>query len=414
MSSPLETWAEGNREPATGGTAAPTDTVSGRTTVLPRMEQAEAGVRLVQEQRPRYETLAHVGEGGLGVVVSAQDQDIGRRVAIKRIRSDRQSQGAFLRFVQEVRTVGQLDHPNIVPIHDVGKDEQGGYYFVMKYVEGDTLEVILDRLRAGDRATHAAWGWERRMSVFLQILHAVEFAHQRGIVHRDLKPANVMIGTHGEVQLLDWGVAKQLGQAEVSEPGHPGTSDTDPSISVTHTKVGALIGTPRYMSPEQARGEPADERVDTWALSMLLYELLALSHPFEHLGTLDELLEAIRTTAVPGPAAMPLHRAQGPVPADLGWIAADGLKLDRSARYQTVAQLVRRIERRNEGDFPIQCPVTLQKRALSVASRFVDRHPIGALALATGSVITLVGGVGTVVVGSLSVALGALGVAALL
>jgi serine/threonine protein kinase len=415
-----ETWADGpsptppSAPPEAGGvTAVPVrDTIAGRATVLPRVEVEGDAPRLVQEERPRFEATKQIGEGGLGVVVAAKDLDIGRRVAIKRIRPEVQSKGAFLRFVQEVRTVGRLDHPNIVPIHDVGKDEHGGFYFVMKYVEGETLEAVIERLKAGDAATHAAWSWERRVEVFLQILHAVAFAHARGVIHRDIKPANVMIGEHGEVQLLDWGVAKTVDQVDVVGPA----TEVDPatSTSVTTTRAGQLIGTPRYMSPEQARGAPADAQVDTWALSMVMYELLTLSHPLDGLHTLDAVLEGIRTAPIRGPARMPTHPLQGPVPADLGWIAADGLNRDPTRRYRTVQELIDRIERRNAGDFPIQCPITFQKKVLSKASRFVDRHPIAASFLVLGGSLGVAGGLVALVGGALSVAVGAIGVAALL
>lgn len=415
-----DTWAEARVQnepgqtvaPGEGATLAPSETLVGRSTVLPRVESEGAAPRLVSAERDRFEPLGTLGEGGLGVVVAAKDLDIGRRVAIKRIRPDRQSQGAFLRFVQEVRTVGRLDHPNIVPIHDVGKDEAGGFYFVMKYVEGETMDAVLDRLKAGDAATHAEWTFERRMALFLQILHAVEFAHTRGVVHRDLKPQNVMIGKHGEVQLLDWGVARQLHEAEL--PADLGGVDLDESVSVTKTRAGALIGTPRYMSPEQAKGESADVRVDTWALSMLLYEWLSLAHPLDGLNTLDEVLEGIRSRPIPGPAHMAFHPAQGPVPAELGWIAVDGLKRDPAARYQTVRQMITRIERRNDGDFPIQCPVTLQKQVLARSSRFLDRHPFLFMGGLLGGGLFAVAGLLTVVLGSLSVGLGGLGAAFLL
>jgi serine/threonine protein kinase len=411
--STTETWIEPRVETTPAETLAPATTLGGRHTVLPHVDVDGPVPRLVEASRARFEAVGTLGEGGLGVVVAANDLDIGRRVAIKRIRPDRQSQAAFLRFVQEVRTVGRLDHPNIVPIHDVGKDEQGGFYFVMKYVEGETLDAVLDRLRAGDRATHAEWGFERRLQLFVQILHAVEFAHDRGVVHRDLKPANVMIGKHGEVQLLDWGVAKQLDQPEIAASS---SAEASPAVSqsVTHTRVGQLIGTPRYMSPEQARGEPADVQVDTWALSMVLYELLTLTHPLDGLETLDEVLAGITSRPIATPGQMVTHGAQGPVPAELGWIAVDGLHRDRTRRYRTVRDLLARIERRNDGDFPIQCPVTLQKRVLSRTSRFVDRHPIASMGLVVGSALAAGVGLFGALAATTSVLLASLGIAVLL
>lgn len=394
------TWFEDPSAAAPPAEAAP---VSGRVTVLPRLEGEGSAPRLVQEQRPRFEAPRPLGEGGLGVVVAANDLDIGRRVAIKRIRPEAQSRGAFLRFVQEVRTVGRLEHPNIVPIHDVGKDDQGGLYFVMKYVEGETLEAVIDRLKAGDRATHAAWSWERRLDVFLQILHAVDFAHERGVIHRDIKPANIMIGVHGEVQLLDWGVAKVVDLPDVA--GSAGAESSDRSASVTRTRAGQLVGTPLYMSPEQSRGEPADPQVDTWALSMLWYELLTLSHPLGGLSTVEEVLEGVRSAPIPRPGRTPVHPAQGLPPAELLWIGHDGLDRDRARRYRTVREIIDRIERRNAGDFPVQCPVTFQKRGLLAAARLLDRHPV-AVTSALAVVVLALAGIG--VSAAVSIAAGAL------
>src|SRR6516164_2121483 len=135
---------------SSGASRAPEST-SIRTTVLPRLQMIDAEPRLVVESKRRFEPIRRLGEGGHGEVTGAHDQDIGRNVAIKRLRADVQSSpGAALRFAEEVRTIGQLEHPNIVPIHDVGVDEEGEYYFVMKYVEGETLEAVIARLRDGD------------------------------------------------------------------------------------------------------------------------------------------------------------------------------------------------------------------------------------------------------------------------
>ena len=313
--------------------------------------------------------MGEIGTGAIGQVVSARDNDIGRRVAIKRIRPDRRSPAAFARFVQEVRTVGKLDHPNIVPIHDVGRDEDGGYYFVMKYVDGETLEDILERLRSGDIETHRRWTFERRADLFLQILQAVRFAHGQGFLHRDLKPSNVMVGDHGQVQLVDWGVAKRIGAPD---------EDVDDELmdSVVQTQHGALVGTPRYMAPEQARGEPVDVRTETFTLSLLFYELLSLRHYLDGMEDLGEVLDAVQSRPMENLRTMPRHRHQSAVPHDLAWIAMDGLDRDPAKRYPTVEAMIERLHRRSDGHVPIQCPATFQKSMLLVLAGQVDRHPV--------------------------------------
>ena len=352
---------------------APHESTTLRTTVLPRVEIVDAKPRVVVEQRRRVEPLGRLGEGGHGEVVGARDHDIGRNVAIKRMRPEGWSPGMALRFAEEVRTVGQLEHPNIVPIHDVGLDENGDYYFVMKYIEGETLEALIEKLAAGDREAHARYGIERRVQIFVAILEAVAYAHARGILHRDLKPANVMVGAFGEVSLMDWGVAKRKDQAPLLEP-----------------RAGEIVGTPAYMSPEQARGEPTDERSDVYALCLLFHELLCLSHPLAAKTTITEMLRAVVEEPIPHTSFVP-NPHQAPAPAELGWFIQKGLAKDPAERFQSVKEMLDRLARRAEGDFPIQCPLTFSKRVLGAVKRFVDHHPrltMVALSLAGMVVVT--------------------------
>lgn len=375
-----------------------------RSTILPAADADAAAEPVYDPDRQRFETMGEIGVGAIGQVLSARDHDIGRRVAIKRIRADRRTPAAFARFVQEVRTVGKLDHPNIVPIHDVGRDEDGSYYFVMKYVDGETLEEILDRLRSGDLETHRRWTFERRADLFLQILQAVQFAHTQGFLHRDLKPANVMIGDHGEVQLLDWGVAKQIGTPDV-------LSSDEPMDSVIQTQHGALVGTPRYMAPEQALGEPVDVRTETFTLSLLFYELLSLRHYLDGMEDLEEVLDAVQSRPIENLRTMARHRHQPAVPHDLAWIAMDGLERDPARRYPTVEAMIERLHRRSDGHVQIQCPATLQKSLLFMLAGWVDRHPtlttlslMGGIAGLVASVIVVIGG-GTATILGLAAAL---------
>jgi len=346
-----------------------------RSTVLPRVEMVGDQTTLVARGKLRYETTRRLGEGGLGEVVGALDNDIGREVALKRLRPSMKSSSSVARFVEEVRTIGVLEHPNIVPIHDVGVDEHGDYYFVMKYVAGETLESIIEKLAAGDRRTHEQYGFERRAQIFLGLLEAVAFAHGKGIVHRDIKPANVMIGAYGEVVLMDWGVAKHLGDSASPPPvAHDEAASTNKRGPMFETKVGELVGTPAYMSPEQARGEPIDERSDVYSLSLLFHEFLCLRHPFADKTTLGAVLAAIVEETIPG-ASFVSSDHQTPVPADLNWFVLKGLEKKREDRYQSVNEMIERLQRRAEGDFPIQCRITFVKRMTNKWLRFVDHHP---------------------------------------
>ncbi|MEZ5397906.1 MAG: serine/threonine-protein kinase [Bryobacterales bacterium] len=296
---------------------------------------------------PRFRLLREVGRGGLGEVYVADDRDIGRQVAIKRIRVDARSDAAVGRFVREVRTTGQLDHPNIVPLHDVGRDDDGTYYYVMKYLEGESLEALIERLRQGDRAAHAQWTFERRVALFRDVLAAIRFAHARGIVHRDIKPANVMVGANGEVTVVDWGLAKELGTGgEVPAPARAADGR-----SSSETRHGALLGTPLYMAPEQARGEPADARTDAWQLALLLYELLTLRHYLEGETVVELILVEVLERPIPNPRSVRSPH-QPPVPTELANLVMAGLRRDPAARA-TVEELLTALDRRDEGDFDV-------------------------------------------------------------
>jgi serine/threonine-protein kinase len=374
------------------GTASPSDELAktaARTTVLPHVEWTGGAATLVRTSRPRFDTKRALGAGGLGEVVAAIDQDIGREVAIKRLRPHLQGTAAVGRFVDEIRTVGALEHPNILPIHDVGADEDGALYFVMPCVRGQTLESIIDQLSSGDPLAHAHWTFERRTHVFRQLLDAVAFAHARGYVHRDIKPANVMVGPFGEVFLMDWGIAKPVGA-----PDRPLPFDAPPQAATrtAETHAGTLLGTPAYMSPEQAKGQAIDERSDIYSLCVLFHEFLYLRHYLHDKTTMEALLAGIEN-AVPR-TFIEKSPHQPLVPMDLAWFVHKGLAKETSKRYQTVRQMIARLDARDEGLVPIQCHVTLTKRVMREALRLLDRHPF---LFSTTLAALVLGGIGLAV-----------------
>jgi serine/threonine-protein kinase len=347
-----------------------------RTTVLPRMSSTQAAPATHQAaMKPRYALAHRLGQGGVGDVIKAHDNDIERPVAIKRIRADVKSTATVLRFAEEVRTIGNLEHPNIVPIHDVGLDQNGEYYFVMKYVHGETLESVIEKLRAGNAEYHHRYGFERRVEIMVGILDAIAFAHANGVIHRDIKPANVMIGPYGEVMVMDWGLARKLkGDEPTHAPGPAPGTDVPPQKRLFQTQVGTLLGTPAYMSPEQARGETLTEKSDIYSLCMTFFELLALAHPFEKKDSLESMLSAVMTEPVPMAWALG-SPTQAMVPADLAWFAAGGLEKDPRNRFESVNGMIERLRARAEGDIPVQCKVTFMMRQTARFKRAMTTHP---------------------------------------
>jgi serine/threonine protein kinase len=226
----------------------------------------------------RYRLIERVAHGGMGVVYSAEDEKLERRVALKVL--DVPGAGGDLanRLMREARVLARLEHPGIVPVHDVGVLADGRVFYTMKFVEGQRLDKYIETVASTPD----------RLRIFLRICDAVAFAHARGVLHRDLKPANIMVGSFGEVLVMDWGLAKilrgeppQITQAAdpdvtiFERPNSPADSSASTQISVV-TSHGTVMGTPGYMSPEQARGDVAhlDARSDIFSLGALLRFLL--------------------------------------------------------------------------------------------------------------------------------------------
>jgi serine/threonine protein kinase len=256
----------------------------------------------------RFRIGDELGRGAMGHVLRATDTTLKRDLAFKvsPAPKDQISRAELARFIEEAQITAQLEHPNVVPVHDIGLDPDGRAYFSMKLIRGQSLESIFDKVRAEDPETLSEFGLRRLLDVFLQACQAVEYAHARGVIHRDLKPANIMVGDFGEVLVMDWGVAKALGGAEPavdkdSALDRISASDIDAvarrrssfpvAANVTSiragkrglaTEHGAVVGTPAYMSPEQASGQPLDEKTDVYALGVILYQILCGEVPFDH------------------------------------------------------------------------------------------------------------------------------------
>lgn len=200
----------------------------------------------------RYNLLEKLGQGGMGGVYRVEDTALGREVALKIIGVDDPTGDLAARLLREARVIAQLEHPGIIPVHDVGTLPDGCVFYTMKLVQGLRLDKHIAEL--GTIAD--------RLRVFEKICEAVSFAHSRGVLHRDLKPQNIMVGSFGEVLVMDWGISKVIGRHEGKAVASAEPSQTD---------HGTVLGTPGYMAPEQERGEAVDERADVYALGALLH-----------------------------------------------------------------------------------------------------------------------------------------------
>ncbi len=252
----------------------------------------------------RYEDICLLGRGGMGEVRRVQDRDLGRSLAMK-IASPRvmANPGALSRFIEEAQVSAQLQHPGILPVHELGNLPDGRFYFTMQEVRGRTLEDVISEVHmasGADRwdAAPSGWTFRRLVDSFHRVCEAVAYAHERGVVHRDLKPENVMVGAHGEVLVLDWGIAKVTGREDLAaQQGDLDAIVTERSQDDSKaTRMGAVAGTPAYMPPEQAFGrvDQIDARSDVYALGAVLYELLSGRRPYVG-SSARQVLQMVRT-----------------------------------------------------------------------------------------------------------------------
>ena len=248
---------------------------------------SEGAIELTDAPPPvvadRYERRHPLGSGGMGEVWRVFDRTLRRTVALKVIRSQLTAKELLARFEEEAQVTAQLQHPGIIPVHDYGQLDDGRVWFTMKEVQGRTLEDLLQEVhrawRLGRDATESGFTFRRMLESFLRVVETMAYSHSRGVVHRDLKPSNIMIGAYGEVLVLDWGLAKLVGATE-QVPADEAPVDLGPDQN-RQTKVGAITGTPAYMSPEQAQGDSYDAGPgsDVYSLGATLYDLLCERPP---------------------------------------------------------------------------------------------------------------------------------------
>ena len=311
------------------------------------------GTDPVSQKPERFGFVQELGEGAYGKVWKADDTAIGRTVAVKSYKFPG-AKGAKL-LTMETSIVGKIDHPGVPVLYDIQQTEDGLYHYIMKYVEGQTLEDVIEKLKSKDPEAHRVYKHLHRAELILQILRTLASTHSKGIVHRDIKPANIMIGKNGEAYLMDWGIALDINESDGE---------------------GQLSGSPRYMSPEQAQSKAIDPRSDLFSIMGVLYELMTLKDHGPKTSNTMEMLNQIPTYMPPKMKLIEPHPELGPFPMTYGPLFMKGLQLDPNDRYQSAEEMMKDLEYAMSGGIHISCPLTLTYRISSFFTTSLVNKPV--------------------------------------
>jgi tetratricopeptide (TPR) repeat protein len=316
--------------------------LAGVSTNRPDSEEAAVAVGEPSSSGLRFRVLRPHAVGGLGQVSVARDRELQRDVALKEIKPQYADDAeARARFVAEAEITGGLEHPGVVPVYGLGRFEDGRPYYAMRFIQGDSLLEAIDGFHAADwkkkpgERVLALRGLLRR---FVDVCNAVAYAHSRRVLHRDLKPANVLLGPYGETLLVDWGLAKALPLEEGKTSPPEGFLRPTGGAAVV-TQAGAVVGTPSYMAPEQARGQAVGLPVDVFGLGATLYHLLTGKVPFGGSDVRDILARVVKGRCSPARQVNPA------VPAALSAICQKAMALTPEERYSTAKELAAEVER---------------------------------------------------------------------
>ena len=363
--------------------------------------------------KPRYRVKGEVARGGMGMVLRVWDQDLRRHLAMKvmlergGLRPDPDEQQdasrSLSRFLEEAQVTGQLDHPGIVPVHELGLDASGRVFFTMKFVKGRDLRAVFDLTRRGE----AGWNRTRVLGVVLKVCEAMAYAHEKGVIHRDLKPGNVMVGRFGAVYVMDWGLARVLGEDDrkdirIQEPmltSEVRSDRRDQAASAPDSELvtmdGDVVGTPAYMSPEQAAGRPAEltPSTDVYSVGALLYHLLSGQRPYIPPGAAVNNY-AIWVRIQEGPPR-PLHEIAPDVPPELTSICEKAMAREVADRYPGMQELAEDLRAYLEG----HVVRAYETGAWAEARKWVRRNRRFAAALVAAIVLLVAGLVASLALG---------------
>ena len=364
----------------------------------------------------RYKLEGEIARGGMGAILKVWDEDLGRHLAMKVILGREEDEldpadttadaphveeRRLGRFLEEAQVTGQLDHPGIVPVHELGVDDRGRVYFTMRLVRGRNLKQIFQLVRSGEED----WTRERALGVILRVCETLAFAHSRGVIHRDLKPANVMVGRFGEMHVIDWGLARVLGREDTKDIRIRPADQTTVSLvrtsirsasasgtgSATDSPIltmdGDVIGTPAYMAPEQAGGfvDEVGPHSDVYSMGCMLYHLLTESMPYvprgKRLGA-----RAVLQRVLDGPPT-PVHELAPDVPGELQAICERAMAREPERRYESMEALADDLRRYLEG----RVVTAYQTGALAELRKWIARNRGTFAALASTAAAVVLG-----------------------
>ena len=341
--------------------------------------------RLSVKPVQKYRFIRSIGRGGMKMVLQMKDLDATRDVAMAVLpEATTRPREDLTRFIQEARITASLEHPNIVPVHEIGVDSTGAPYYTMKLLRGKTLAALITDLAEGDEAFRSEYNTIRILRIFLKICSGVAFAHSKGVIHLDLKPENIQVGDFGEVLIMDWGLAKMREHKREVKKKDFETDLPDTGFG-SGTLDGIMKGTPGYMAPEQAAGKNSlkDERTDIYSLGAILYSLMTWKDPLEE-KTVKERIEATLTGRIIPPS---LRAPEREIPAGVEAVIRKAMSLNPAERYQSVKEL------RNEVNAFIGGYATLAEKA-SIAKKtvlFFRRHLLLTVMLAIVLFFVLIG-----------------------
>ncbi len=329
------------------------------TTLPPQTAEVMHYLPTASRGERKYKVKGLIAVGGMGMVLEAEDVATRRVVAMKTLRKTSTAED-IARFIEEAQITAQLEHPNIMPVYELNVNDLDVPFYTMKLVRGESLRQVLHRLRLERSATVAQYSLQVLLEIFQKVGDALAYAHSKGVVHRDLKPDNVMLGKYGETVVMDWGLAKPLGQNAYGAnrktstltfvtAGRPGE---DGGVS---TLAGAALGTPQFMSPEQASGQSdsVDGRADVYGLGAILYNILTLQPPVKGADAEEVLNNVVQGKITPPEEAVEgcalVHLPEGRLPGELVEMALHAMALRPEDRPATVRELQTEVRAFQEG-----------------------------------------------------------------